>query len=101
MADTIGDMIDKLTIANIRVWMLEDWRREYSTGNSSMSEVEVKDKLIKVSQTNRERNDLIDQINGSIRVLVDKANQQDSTFQIDAERLLGTGKNKFYSKEDK
>ena len=29
MSDTIGDMIDKLTIANIRLWMLEDARREY------------------------------------------------------------------------
>jgi hypothetical protein len=27
MADTVGDMIDKLTIANIRLWHIEDERR--------------------------------------------------------------------------
>lgn len=99
--DTIGDMIDKLTIANVRLWMLEDWRRDYTDGNISMEESKVKENLKKVSQTNRERNDLIDQINCSLRVLIDKANQQDTSFRIDAERLLGTGKNKFYSGEDK
>ena len=101
MADTIGDMIDKLTIANVRLWMLEDWRRDYTDGNVDMPEHKVKENLKKVSQTNRERNDLIDQINASFGVLVDKANNSDSTFKIDAERLLGTGKNKFYSGEDK
>lgn len=51
MADTIGDMIDKLTIANVRLWMLEDWRRDYTDGKVPMSEEEVKTNLKKVSQT--------------------------------------------------
>lgn len=98
---TLGDLIDRLTIANIRLWNLEDLRREYSRGEVEMTEAEVKDFLQKVSNTNRERNDLIDQINGTLRVLVDKAAGQDSDFRMTADDLLGTGKNKFYSGEDR
>ena len=101
MADTIGDMIDKLTIANIRLWMLEDSRREYCNSDQSKSEVEIKDFLNKISQTNRERNNLIDEINGSLRILVDKTLDYESTLRVSADDLLGTGKNKFYKTEDK
>ena len=93
--------MDKLTIANIRLWNLEDVRREYSASQHEMTEEEVKEFLAKVSATNRERNNLIDQINAGLRVLVDKAADNDSTFKVSAEELLGTGKNKFYSGEDK
>jgi len=101
VADTIGDMVDKLTIANIRLWMLEDSRREYCNSDQSKSEVEIKDFLNKISQTNRERNNLIDEINGSLRILVDKTLDCESTLRITADALLGTGKNKFYKTEDK
>jgi len=33
-----------------------------------------------------------------LRVLIDKAASQDSTFNLTADELLGTGKNKFYKK---
>ena len=101
MADTIGDLIDKLTISNVRLWMLEDERRVYCNTDSSKSEDELKVFLNKVSSTNRERNNLIDQINASLRVLVDKSVNRDSTLQVTADELLGTGKNKFYKTEDK
>lgn len=100
MSDTIGDMIDKLTIANIRLWMLEDARREYCNTDENKSEQEIKKFLNKVSQTNRERNDLIDEINCALRVLLDKRKNKDSFMSINAESLLGTGKNKFYKTED-
>ena len=39
MADTIGDLIDKLTISNVRLWMLEDERRVFcNTGTSKTEE---------------------------------------------------------------
>ena len=38
MADTIGDLIDKLTISNIRLWMLEDERRSYCLSDESRNE---------------------------------------------------------------
>lgn len=101
MADTIGDLIDKLTISNVRLWMLEDERRVYCNTDTTKSEEEVKIFLNKVSATNRERNNLIDQINASLRVLVDKSVERDSTLHITADELLGTGKNKFYKTEDK
>jgi len=99
--DTLGDMVDKLTIANIRLWMLEDSRREFCNTDQSKTEDEVKEFLNKISATNRERNDLIDQINCTLRVLVDKAAHKSSTLAITADELLGTGKNKFYKTEDK
>jgi hypothetical protein len=101
MADTIGDLIDKLTISNIRLWNLEDERRNYCNTSESRTEQELKQFLSKISSTNRERNDLIDQINSGIRVLIDKISSNDTTFKITAEQLLGTGKNKFYSGEDR
>jgi hypothetical protein len=100
MADTIGDLVDKLTISNIRLWMLEDDRRLYCNTDESKTEEELKSFLNKVSATNRERNNLIDQINASFKVLIDKCNNKDSTIEITAEELLGTGKNKFYKTED-
>ena len=83
MADTIGDLIDKLTIVNIRLWILQDEKNKDSN---------------KISKVNQERNILIDQINAAMRVLIDKASQQDSSFCLTADELLGTGKNKFYKK---
>jgi len=101
MADTIGDLIDKLTISNVRLWMLEDERRVYCNSDTSKTEEEIKLFLNKVSSTNKERNSLIDQINASLRILVDKSAGRDSTLQLTAEELLGTGKNKLYKTEDK
>lgn len=99
MADTFGDLIDKLTIANIRLWHLEDERRLYcATTDNKTQEIDVL--LKKVSLTNRERNDLIDQINAGIAVLVDSKEGKNSTMVLTAEVLLGHGKNKFYKQED-
>ena len=100
MADTIGDLVDRLTISNIRLWMLEDDRRLYCNTDSSKTEEEIKVFLNKISATNRERNTLIDQINASFRVLIDKSNNKDSVVQLTADKLLGDGKNKFYKTED-
>ena len=101
MADTIGDLIDKLTISNIRLWNLEDERRIYCNSSEEKTNKEIKEFLSKISLVNKERNDLIDQINASIGVLIKKINDKDSTFQITFEELLGTGKNKFYKEEDR
>lgn len=111
MADTIGDLIDKLTICNIRIWHLEDERRieivraDYYEKSDMLHDADTARKLVlglveKMQPVNRERNDLIDQINAAIRVLIDKAANKDSSFQLTAEELLGTGKNKFYKTED-
>ena len=57
MAETLGSLIDKLTIANIRLWHLEDARRDRSLSD--------KDRLAAadaISVVNKERNDLMDEI---------------------------------------
>ena len=102
MADTIGDMIDKLTIANIRLWHIEDERREYVQKENPdyLDHARASELLNKVSQVNKERNGLIDQINAAMRVLIDQAQNKDSQFVLTAEALLGTGKNKFYKAEN-
>jgi hypothetical protein len=55
--ETIGSAIDKLTVANIRLWHLEDQRRDKSLSDS---------KRLKAADTvavvNGQRNDLIDEI---------------------------------------
>lgn len=100
MADTLGDLIDKLSIANIRLWMLEDQRRIFCNSDSLKSEKEIKEFLKKVSSTNKERNILIDQINAYFRVIYDNSNNKSSTIQITIDEILGSGKNKFYKTED-
>ncbi len=57
MAETLGSLIDKLTIANIRLWHLEDIRRDRSL--SDKKRLEAADKIAVV---NSERNSLMDEI---------------------------------------
>jgi hypothetical protein len=95
---TVGDMIDQLTIANIKLWHIEDSRREYCQ-KEEKDESKAREFLDKVANINKERNFLIDQINAALGVLVDKAAKQCSSFRLTCEHLLGTGKNKFYYDE--
>ncbi len=96
---TIGDMIDQLTIANIKLWHIEDERREF-TKAEHIDNTRAKTLLDKVALVNQERNNLIDKINAALRVLVDKSKNNNSDFVLSAEDLLGTGKNKFYKTQD-
>ena len=99
MADTIGDLIDKLTIANCRLWHIEDARREFSASEDDKSLEKAEDLLTQVSKVNKERNSLIDQINASLRVLLAKAADKESNLQLTFDEILGTGTNKFYKTE--
>jgi hypothetical protein len=59
MAETLGSLVDKLTIANIRLWHLEDARRDRSLSD--------RDRLAAadaISVVNQQRNDLMDEIDG-------------------------------------
>ncbi len=100
MADTIGDLVDKLTISNIRLWHIEDARREYCS-NEKQNDKKSREFLNKVSMVNKERNELIDQINSAFKVLIDSSAGIKSHFKLTAEDLLGVGKNKFYKEEDR
>jgi hypothetical protein len=57
MAETLGSLVDKLTVANLRLWHLEDRRRDRSLADA--------DRLAAadaVAVVNGQRNDLIDEI---------------------------------------
>lgn len=102
MSYTIGDMIDQLTIANIRLWHIEDDRRELQKLLETTDEenrVPILEKIsqsaLAVSKVNKERNTLIDQINQSLRVLSGEI----PCLEINKDQLLGTGKNKNYKTE--
>ena len=57
MAETLGSLIDKLTIANIRLWHLEDVRRD-----RSLTDAERLKAADAISVVNSQRNDLMDEI---------------------------------------
>jgi hypothetical protein len=59
MAETLGSLVDKLTIANIRLWHLEDARRD--RGLSDRERLAAADAI---SVVNGQRNDLMDEIDG-------------------------------------
>jgi hypothetical protein len=95
---TIGDMIDRLTIANIRLWHIEDERRlleKKSNKNSKDNLQKIRELASKVSKVNKERNILIDQINESIKVISGKK----KSLKLTKEQLIGFGKNKSYKTE--
>ncbi len=57
MAETLGSLIDKLTIANVRLWHLEDARRDRSLSDEKrLAAADM------ISVVNGERNDLMDEI---------------------------------------
>ena len=57
MAETLGSLIDKLTIANVRLWHLEDTRRDKSL--SDKTRLAAADN---VAVVNAQRNRLVDEI---------------------------------------
>ena len=54
--ETLGSLVDKLTIANLRLWHLEDVK------HASKSDAEVADAARKICVVNKQRNALIDEI---------------------------------------
>lgn len=63
--ETIGNLIDKLTVVNIRIWMAEDIKRNTS---SSDSDIVKATKLTNIC--NSQRNDLIQEIDEKINELI-------------------------------
>ena len=63
--DTLGNLIDKLTIINIRIWMAEDVKR-----NKSASDKEIADATRVTNVANQQRNDLIQEIDEKINHMV-------------------------------
>jgi len=54
--ETLGSLIDKLTIVNLKIWKYEDIKRE------SSDDKEIADATKKTNILNQQRNDLIQEI---------------------------------------
>lgn len=83
--DTIGNLIDALSIVNIRIWMAEDIKR-----NKSASDKEVANATKLTNVANQQRNDLIQEID-------EKINHMIETGEI--QKLYGQGSTKMYGKK--
>jgi uncharacterized protein YfkK (UPF0435 family) len=85
MADTIANLIDKLTIVNIRIWNAEDLKRNK---NASDKEIANATKLTNIA--NQQRNDLIQEID-------EKLNHMTETGEL--QKLYKQGSTKMYGKK--
>lgn len=82
--DTIGSLIDKLSIVNIKIWMAEDKKRD-----KFASDKEVADATRITNVANQQRNDLIQEID-------EKLNEMVKTGQL--QKLYKQGSTKIYGK---
>jgi hypothetical protein len=82
---TIGNLIDSLSVTNIRIWMAEDIKR-----NKSATDKEIADATRLTNVANQQRNDLIQQIDEQINHMV-------KTGEI--QKLYGQGSTKIYGKK--
>lgn len=81
---TVGNLIDELTIVNIRIWMAEDIKRNV---DSSASDIVRATNITNVA--NQKRNDIIQEIDEKINHLV--------MTQI-PQKLYSQGSTKMYGK---
>jgi predicted lactoylglutathione lyase len=82
--DTIGNLIDKLTIANIRIWMAEDVKRD-----SNACDKKIADATRITNVVNSYRTDLIQEIDEKINEMVETGKIQ---------KLYKQGSTKMYGK---
>jgi hypothetical protein len=81
---TIGNLIDELTIANIRIWMAEDIKRD-----PDASDTQIANATRLTNVANQKRNDLIQAIDEQLNQLaIDKVPQ----------KLYNQGATKLYGK---
>ena len=86
MADTIFNLIDKLTIVNIRIWTAEDVKRK-----KNATDKEIADACRVTNVANSQRNDLIQEIDESLNHMIETGNLQ---------KLYKQGSTKMYGKGD-
>ena len=82
--ETIGNLIDKLTIANIRIWMAEDIKRD---PNATDTQIANATRITNV--VNSLRTDLIQEIDESLNKMVSTGKTQ---------KLYKQGATKMYGK---
>jgi ABC-type amino acid transport substrate-binding protein len=83
--DTIGSLIDKLTVVNIRIWMAEDVKRD-----KEASDKKIADATRVTNIANQQRNDLIQEIDEKLNKLLESGTIQ---------KLYKQGDTKLYGKK--
>ena len=82
--DTIGNLIDKLTISNIRIWMAEDIKRD-----KNATDTQIADATRITNVVNSLRTDLIQEIDEHINEMISTGKTQ---------KLYKPGSTKMYGK---
>lgn len=82
--DTIGNLIDKLTITNIRIWMAEDIKRD-----PTATDKQIADATRITNVANSHRTDLIQEIDEKLNEMIDTGKLQ---------KLYKQGSTKMYGK---
>lgn len=85
MKITIGNLIDQLSIVNIRIWMLEDKRRDENASDSEIAEVARKTNI-----SNQLRNDLIQSIDEELNLIAEGKKQK--LYQQGSSKIYGNKK---------
>jgi hypothetical protein len=83
MKKTIGNLIDELTIANLRIWKAEDIKRD-----PNASDKQIADATRVTNKVNQQRNDLIQAIDEAMNEVAKGSVQ----------KLYGQGETKLYGK---
>lgn len=83
--ETIGNLVDKLTVVNIRIWMAEDIKRN---GDASDADIAKATKITNIA--NQQRNDLIQEIDEKINYMISSGELQ---------KTYGQGYTKMYGKK--
>jgi uncharacterized hydantoinase/oxoprolinase family protein len=83
--DTIGSLIDKLTVINIRIWTAEDIKR-----NKLATDKDIADATKITNVANQQRNDLIQEIDEKINHIAKTGHLQ---------KLYNQGSTKLYGKK--
>lgn len=68
---TVGQLLDKLSIVNIKIYMQEDIKRD-----KDAKDKEIADATRKTNKLNSERNDLIDEIDISLNEIAEGKKQK-------------------------
>jgi hypothetical protein len=82
--ETIGSLIDKLTIVNLRIWAAEDIKRDYESTDEKIANAT---RVTNVA--NMQRNDLIQEIDELINNMIETGKLQ---------KLYKQGDTKLYGK---
>lgn len=83
--ETVGNLIDKLSVVNIRIWMAEDVKRD---PNATDTQIANATRLTNIC--NQQRNDLIQEIDELLNDMIVSGQVQ---------KLYGQGTTKMYGKQ--